>query len=68
MSESQYPWVENYRAALLEVDPVKLQALIADAEKSIQLRFRALPSEGPAAVAERQALQDALQSLCVIRR
>lgn len=68
MSGNQYPWIEIYRAALLEVDPAKLPALIAEAENVIQQRLRDFHGEGPAAAAERQALSDALQNLRVIRR
>ena len=68
MSENEYPWMGIYRAALLEIDPARLQALIVEAEKAIQARFRQVESEGLPASAERQALLDALQGLRVLRR
>jgi hypothetical protein len=68
MSPSEdYPWVELYRAALLEVDPEKLRLLVEEAYEVLQQRAWELINQN-SCEQERSALSDALQNLRVLRR
>ena len=63
-----YPdWQQDFQAALLELDPQKLSERIANAETAIFKRQQAI-SQSPNHVAERQAIEDALASLRVLKR
>ena len=64
----KYPeWQEPLQQALLELDTDKLKARIASAEIAIFSRLQAL-TRGPYHPAERQALEDALATLRVLKR
>ncbi len=60
-------WESLYSAALLELDREKLLSLIHGAEQAIQQRFISL-SHSSDHHAERQAIEDALQNLRVLRQ
>lgn len=63
----RYPeWQEPFRKALLELDDDKLSARIIAAETAIYNRLRALAGDSDHAD-ERQAMQDALSSLRVLK-
>ena len=63
-----YPeWQNELRAALLELDREKLRERITTAEAAIFNRLQAI-SHDPDHVAERQAIEDALTSLRVLKR
>src|SRR5262245_2559700 len=62
-----YPdWQQDYQAALLELDPQKLLERVAEVEAVIFKRLQAI-SHNPDHVAERQAIDDALASLRVLK-
>ena len=61
-----YPeWQNEYQAALLELDRKKLLERVTAAETAIFNRIKAIL---PNHAAERQAIEDALASLRVLRR
>ena len=63
-----YPeWQNQYRAALVELDRKKLLERVTAAETAIFNRIQALLRD-PDHAAERQAIQDALANLRVLRR
>jgi hypothetical protein len=63
-----YPdWQQEYQAALLELDPQQLAGRIANTETTIFKRLQTI-SQNPNHVAERQAIEDALASLRVLKR
>ena len=63
-----YPeWQPAYFAALVELDPKMLFERVMEAEAAIFNRLQAL-SRNSDANAERQAIQDALASLRVLKR
>jgi hypothetical protein len=63
-----YPaWQHEYQAALLELDPKKLLERVTAAETAIFNRLQAI-SRSADTHAERQAIEDALASLRVIKR
>jgi hypothetical protein len=63
-----YPeWQPEYLAALLEVDPKTLFERVTAAETAIFNRLQAI-SHHPDGHAERQAIEDALASLRVLKR
>lgn len=63
-----YPeWQEPLQQALLELDKDRLKARIATAEIAVFSRLQAL-TQGPYHPAERQALEDALATLRVLKR
>ena len=63
-----YPeWQHEYQAALLELGNEKLRERVGAAETAIFNRLQAI-SEGSNHTAERQALEDALASLRVLKR
>jgi len=67
-SEIRYPeWQPEYQAALLELDTEKLRERVAAAETAIFNRLQAI-SHSSDAHAERQAIEDALASLRVLKR
>lgn len=64
----RYPeWQEPYQQALLELDQKKLSKRIAAAETAISNRLRAIARVSNHH-AERQAIDDALSSLRVLKR
>ena len=63
-----YEWQEYYEAALVETDRAKLQALIQRAQAAIDARAHELCSNRVVPIDERQALDDALVGLSVLRR
>ena len=64
----RYPeWQKPYQQALLELDQEKLRDRIAAAETAISNRLRALAGDSNHH-AERQASEDALSSLRVLKR
>jgi hypothetical protein len=66
--ELSYPeWQQEYQAALLELDTEKLRERIAAAETAIFNRLQAI-SQGLNHTAQRQAIEDALASLRVLKR
>lgn len=66
--EIQYPeWQTTYQEALLELDQEKFDARVAAAETTIYNRLQAIAGDS-VNYAERQALQDALASLRVLKR
>ena len=63
-----YPeWQNEFRAALLELDTEQLRERVAAAETVIFNRLQAI-SHSSDAHAERQAIEDALASLRVLKR
>ncbi|HXN21879.1 MAG TPA: hypothetical protein VOA41_03945 [Candidatus Dormibacteraeota bacterium] len=68
MSVLRFPiWQKPYQEALLELNSKALPLRIAEAEKAISLRSRAL-AINPDGQQERQALDDALFSLLCLKR
>jgi len=62
-----YPhWQSEYQAALLELDHMKLQARVAASETAILSRLQMI-SQSPDHQAERQAIEDALTALRVLK-
>jgi hypothetical protein len=65
---SQYPeWQADYQAALLELEPKKLLERVAAAEAVIFNRLQAI-AQSPDHNLERQAIDDALASLRVLKQ
>jgi hypothetical protein len=60
-------WRELYKAALFEVDKTKLPERIAQAEKAIALKARALFYVAGDSIEEGQALDDAVYALRALR-
>ena len=60
-------WREPYQQALLELDQEKLSERIAATETAISNRLRAIAGDSNHH-AERQAIEDALSSLRVLKR
>jgi len=66
--EILYPhWQNEYRAALVELDPEKLSERVAAAETSIYKRLQQI-SQGSDHLAERQAIEDAVAGLRILKR
>ena len=65
--ELKYPWQEYYQRAILEFDPRRRAERIATAEAIIGARRQALIGNRSASD-EREALQDALKGLRILRR
>jgi hypothetical protein len=64
----QYPdWQSPVQEALIELDKDKLKALVAEAEAAIFYRLQAI-SQDTDHTAERQAIQDAVATLRVVKR
>jgi hypothetical protein len=67
-SDLRYPaWQQQYQDALVEGDPAKLLERVAEAEAAIFSRLQTL-SENPDGRAEREAIQDAITALRVVKR
>jgi hypothetical protein len=63
-----YPeWRTHYQSALLELDPEKLSKLVEAAETTIFKRLQTI-SQSSDSKTEREAIQDALASLRVLKR
>jgi hypothetical protein len=63
-----YPhWQSEYQAALLELDHMKLQARVAASETAILSRLQMI-SQSLDHQAERQAIEDALTALRVLKK
>ena len=60
-------WQREYHAALVEVDPQRLQQRVVKAEEAIFTRLQAL-NDTPNAEAERQAIENAVAGLRVLKR
>ena len=58
-------WKETFRAALVEVDPVRLLALIRDAETAMTARSESLPTVSSE---ELLAMGDATCTLRILKR
>jgi hypothetical protein len=68
MSRIMYPdWQKPYEDALLEADPQQLPHRVSSAETAIFQRLEAVRSV-PEGRAELQAIQDALNSLSVLKK
>jgi hypothetical protein len=68
LSEILYPqWQNEYAAALLETDPQNLSARVEAAETAIYKRLQELSQDSDNRT-ERQVIEDALQSLKVLKR
>jgi hypothetical protein len=63
-----YVWQESYSAAMLELDPDKLQHRIATAQETIAKRLEELKNDGAQSGDERLALSDAQQALRALAR
>lgn len=64
-----FSWQQSYRDALLELNPAELRAKIARAVAELERRSQELMfAQGEEAVAERQAVADALNGLGAIQR
>jgi hypothetical protein len=63
-------WLESYRAAMLELDPIKLVKRIEAARTAIERRNEELPgsNRNGSAVEERQVITDALENLRALQR
>jgi hypothetical protein len=62
-----YTWQHDYQAALLELDPETLPKRVQAAETAIFKRLQTI-SQSSDNQAERQAIEDALASLRVLKR
>ena len=60
-------WREFYKAAILEIDPVKLPQRIAEAERRVIQRARELFQTAQNNCEEEQALDDAMHALHALR-
>ena len=60
-------WFEVYKAALLELDPQKLPERIGAAKEKVRLRLEEIRGDSDHH-AERQQIEDALNSLRVLER
>jgi hypothetical protein len=63
-----YHWQRPYINALLEADRSKLQALLPAAETAVKLRMQELQSDDLGTPEERQAIEDALACLRILRQ
>jgi hypothetical protein len=63
-----YIWHEAYRTAVLETDWIHMPKRIQAAESAIHERQRVLSLDHGGTPAERQAIEDALNGLKVVRR
>lgn len=66
-NEDRFEWQKPVREALLELDPERLKQKVANAEAAIFERLQVLSRDNGTAE-ERQALQDATNSLRVVKR
>jgi hypothetical protein len=60
-------WQNEYPAALLELDPLKLPVLVEAAETAIYKRLQQISTNSEHS-AERQAIENALKRLRVLKR
>jgi hypothetical protein len=67
-SSSPADWWTLYQAAVFELNEIKLQQRIAEAEDAIQSREDQLSTLNVADMRERQQLRDAAAALAVLRR
>ncbi len=58
-------WKDQYRAALIEVDPAQLLSLIHDTEEAMGVRSEALPA---VTAQELQEMGDATRTLRILKR
>ena len=68
MAECQYPWEENYLAAILETDDAKLPERIGKAYAAIASRRQELDSGHLGTPDEQEALRDALKGLRILSK
>jgi hypothetical protein len=68
MIEQLQDWIEKYRAALLETRPDKLSERIEEASTAIKVRERELQTKRTINAADWQVLEDARNTLNVLRR
>jgi hypothetical protein len=61
-----YPWFEEYRAAMLEMDPHRLRERVQAARVLVLQRAKELEQDRSNHQDERQAIEDALQNLRVL--
>ena len=64
---ANYVWQEPYQAAILETDDKKLPNRLQAAKAAIDNRLHELQLDGGGTPKERQAINDALSNLNVIR-
>lgn len=60
-------WFDVYKAAMLELDPQKLPERIVAAKEAVHLRLKAIEGNSDHH-AERQQIEDALNSLRILER
>ena len=63
MPLSSYVWAKEYESAVLELDPEKLLAKIAEAETAIQQRKAELLQKTPSGSDELESIARALRAL-----
>ncbi len=63
-----YIWQEPYSAAMLELDPAKLERKITVAQEAIMKRLEEMKNDGVMSAEERLALADAQQNLRALLR
>jgi len=68
MIEQLQDWIEKYKAALLETRPDKLSERIEEASTAIKVRERELQTKRTINAADWQVLEDARNTLNVLRR
>lgn len=66
MDIEKQPWIDLYRAALLELDPQKLIHRITEANTAIRARIEVLLMDNGGTREERQALADAIRALTTL--
>jgi hypothetical protein len=67
--DTHYPdWLPAYKAAMLELDPAKLQERIYAAQEAINQRLKYLAKDGGGDPKEKQAIADALSGLAILER
>lgn len=64
---NRYEWQKSVRDALLELNPIVLKQKVADAETALFERLQTL-AKADGTTEERQALEDAANSLRVLKR
>lgn len=63
-----YDWQRHYETAILEIDRSRLPRLIETADAAIHARIKELESDHAGTAEERQAIEDALNGLKVLRK
>ena len=61
-------WLPAYRAALLELDPQKMEERIRTARSAIMQRMNVLAQDHGGDIEEQQAITDALNALSMLER